>query len=162
MTASRGIASWASHQPLGSLKRGLAALVNSGGMVGQREDASPAATEGLAAPAGGNRANKVVIPTCLVGGWKCWQSGTAQLGRRLGRAVKVQRSRGLGLATQNGRRGIEWAPLSPRLPRRWLRRWEPIVIGSVVAHGLNGTGSSVSDTQERARTWKGLRINWIK
>jgi hypothetical protein len=61
VTAPRGIASWAfiivGHQRLTSLKHDFnshAALVKSGGMVRQR-DASPAATEGLAAAAGGKQ-----------------------------------------------------------------------------------------------------------
>lgn len=41
---------------------------------------------------------------------------------------------------------IERAPQSPGLPQRWLRRWVSVVIGSLETQWLDGTGSSVSDT----------------
>lgn len=113
----------ASHHRISSELDGLLivehilTLVNSGGMVRQvrQRDASPAATEGLAAVAVGTEQIRL-SSSMFGGGTKCGQSGTAKHqafgGESMGeRGGRVESSRGFGLAVAPSA-----APLSPDLP----------------------------------------------
>lgn len=114
-------------------------LVNSGGMVRQR-DASPAATEGLAAVAVGTEQIRL-SSSMFGGGTKCGQSGTAKHQAFGGERKLREKSRvRVGSCPERGT-PVTGSPLDGGLDGAC-----PLVIGPVESQWLDGTGSSVSDT----------------
>lgn len=147
-------------------------------MVRQR-DASPAATEGLAAVAVGTE--QIRLSSLLLGGGtSVGKSGTAKHHSSLAvlrdwrvgeREEEVDRSRGFGLAVAPSVHPCHQISLDGGLDGG-----SPVVIGPVESQWLDGTGSSVSDTigqklggeggglRDDDLRWHelGLGINWTE
>lgn len=138
----------------------------------RQRDASPAATEGLAAVAVGTEQIRL-SSSMFGGGTKCGQSGTAK------HQALEERSRGRGEEdTLREVAGSGWQLLRAGTPVTGspldggLDGACPLVIGPFESQWLDGTGSSVSDTngqelggeggalRDDDMNWDRLRLGW--